>query len=128
MPETQKHKIIKTGKFYLLHDGSKIGHPGYVVWKDDEGNLYLAVKFGSTKNDKNLKFDFPISKDVSVSYIYKRPFLGKRKDYGKELTKLFPLDSNNNMIFNISSNEPVFSKTLSRNDKRRYKKHKKTVK
>ena len=26
-------KIIEIGKFYLIHDGSKTGHPGLVIWK-----------------------------------------------------------------------------------------------
>ena len=42
-------KVIEVGKFYLIHDGSKTGHPGFVVWKDDAINRYILVKFDSDK-------------------------------------------------------------------------------
>ena len=29
-------KVIEVGIFYFIHDGSKTGHPGLIVWKDDE--------------------------------------------------------------------------------------------
>lgn len=42
-------KKIELGKFYTIHDGSKNGHPGLIVWKNDELNRYLVVKFDSDK-------------------------------------------------------------------------------
>ena len=42
-------KKIELGKFYFIHDGSKTGHPGLVIWKDDENNRYLVVRFDSDK-------------------------------------------------------------------------------
>lgn len=51
-------KNIEIGKFYLIHDGSKTGHPGFVVWKDDSANLYLLIKFGSAQNKDNMIFPY----------------------------------------------------------------------
>ena len=39
-PLPKSIKQIDVGKFYLIHDGSRTGHPGFVVWKDDEANRY----------------------------------------------------------------------------------------
>lgn len=76
-----KKKIIEVGKFYLIHDGSKTGHPGLIIGKSDELNLYVAIKFGTTKNDNNfLLTQRPTPK--TVNYMYKRLFVGKRKDFG----------------------------------------------
>lgn len=76
-------KTIEVGKFYFIHDGSKSGHPGYIVWKDEERNLYIAIKFGTTKNDDNEILHQRINQSV-INYIYKRLFVGKRKDFKKE--------------------------------------------
>ena len=51
MVDQNSPKAIEIGKFYFVHDGSKTGHPGFVVWKDDEANRYLVVRFG--KREKN---------------------------------------------------------------------------
>ena len=43
-------KTIEVGKFYLIHDGSKAGYPGFAVRKEDKVNRNLFVM---TKNDKS---------------------------------------------------------------------------
>ena len=48
-------KLIEVGKFYFVHDGSKTGHPGFVVWKDDLANRYLVVRTDSDKSGKVTK-------------------------------------------------------------------------
>ena len=48
-------KTIEVGKFYLIHDGSKTGHPGLVVWKDDIANRYLVIRTESDKPGKITK-------------------------------------------------------------------------
>lgn len=89
-------KNIEVGKFYLIFDGSRTGHPGYVVWKDDEKNRYLVVITESDKAGNKSKretdkrhltdLDYPTDSSVIKSYIKKRPMLCKRKDIGsKEL-------------------------------------------
>lgn len=80
--QSPKIKNIEVGKFYFIHDGSKTGHPGLIVWKDDVKNLYIAIKFGTTKNDDNEVLSNKISL-ATTNYIYKRLFVGKRKDFGK---------------------------------------------
>lgn len=87
-------KNIEVGKFYLIFDGSRTGHPGFVVWKDDEKNRYLVViiesdKFGNkTKRETDKRhltdLDYPTESRVARSYIKKRPMLCKRKDIGKK--------------------------------------------
>lgn len=47
--ENTPTKNIEIGKFYLIHDGSKTGHHGFIVWKDDENNRCLVV---ITESDK----------------------------------------------------------------------------
>ena len=76
-------KVIDEGYFYFIYDGSKKGHPGLIVWKDEFHNLYLAIKFGTTKNKENVLFKYPIGGKAKQSYVYKRFFLIKRKDISK---------------------------------------------
>lgn len=94
-PKT-KIKCIEVGKFYLIHNGSETGHPGYIVWKDDTNNRYLVIITESDKpgnvskreSDKRhlTDLDFPTDLSVVKSYIKKRPMICKRKDIGsKEL-------------------------------------------
>lgn len=107
-------KSIEIGKFYLLFDGSEGGHPGFVVWKDDEKNLYIAIKFGTTENDDNIPLLFPIT-EGKKSYIYKRLFVGKRKDFGKKEFEDFSLtDEVVNHYANIKNNRFTFSKNVSK--------------
>ena len=115
-------KILELNKFYLVHDGSRRGHPGFLVWKDDQANLYLLIKFGSSKSDNNVQLKHPISSSVLQSFVYKRPFVGKRKDVGNEMKYDIRIHEDDLwIILEIPKNNPVFSKTLSRNDKRQYK-------
>lgn len=96
MEDNKTIKNIEVGKFYLIHDGSKTGHPGLVVWKDDESNKYLVVLTESDKegniskreSDKRHLSDLshPTEEKVVRSYVKNRPMLCKRRDIGsKEL-------------------------------------------
>lgn len=116
-------KNIEVGKFYLIHDGSKTGHPGFVVWKDDNGNRYLLVKFDSdkvgdiSKTDRGVrhltKLKHPISNDVICSYAKNRPILCKRKDiWGKELKDLHINDEDIELIEEISKRHPIDAPSL----------------
>ena len=105
---------IEVGKIYLLFDGSKGGHPGLIVWKDDDMNLYIAIKFGTTKNDGNIPLQYQIV-EGKKSYIYKRLFVGKRKDIGKKEFKDFSLtDEVIKQYEDIRSNKLMFSKNVSK--------------
>ena len=89
---------IEVGKFYFIHDGSKTGHPGFVVWKDDVKNRYIVVRFDSdkkgevSKKEKGVKhitkLKHPTSNSVLNSYVHNRPMVCKRKDIGIELPNL----------------------------------------
>ena len=94
----QLTKKIEVGKFYLIHDGSKFGHPGYVMWKNDDKNRYLVVRFDSdkfgsvTKKSRGIRHItellHPLDKTIACSYAKNRPLLCKRRDIGKELIGL----------------------------------------
>ena len=117
-------KTIQVGNFYLIHDGSKSGHPGYVLWLNNEFNLYLLAKFGTTPNEHNIHFPHPVGKNIEHSYLYKKLFLGKRRDLGKkQFTDMKIQQKDVNFILkNTNLSEPTESKSINRKDRRRYKK------
>ena len=115
-------KTIEVGKFYLIHDGSKTGHPGFVMWKDDKANRYLFVITESDKNGNVSKresdkrhltdLDHPTEDRVIKSYIKKRPMLCKRKDIGKELSGMrFHPDDYEKIDF-VSKQTPINGPSL----------------
>ena len=77
-------KHIRKGCFYHIHEGSKTGHPGKIYWKNDQKNLYLVITTDSTDGEHRTKLQFPTDSRVSVSFVYNRPMLAKRKDIGSE--------------------------------------------
>ena len=119
MPD-KKVKTIELGKFYLIFDGSRTGHPGYILWKDDSKNRYLVVitesdKFGNkTKRQTDKRhltdLDYPTEERVAKSYIKKRPMLCRRKDIGnKELVGMkFHRQDMDKVLF-VSKQNPVMS-------------------
>mgnify|MGYP006872976980 CR=1 FL=1 len=118
-----KTKNIEVGEFYFVHDGSKTGHPGFVVWKDDKANRYLVVRFDSDKFDVELtkeqrkikhitKLKHPTSNLVMNSYVHNRPMLCKRKDIGSKLSGLSISLEDMNIIETISKREPELSRSI----------------
>lgn len=106
-------KNIEVGKFYFIHDGSKTGHPGFIVWKDDEMNLYISIKFGTSKNEDNELLSIPINKE-KTNCIYKRLFVGKRKDFSKDILGFFYLTDEIIQKYEIiRKNNLKFSKNVS---------------
>ena len=123
MAETKNIKNIELGKFYFIYDGSETGHPGYIVWKNDEANLYLAIKIGTSKNKANRRLSNTLSKDVSTHYIYVRPFLGKRKDFG--YNRFLKVEASDELIAKsnkIKEMTPVESTSIHRKDRYKFKK------
>ena len=119
------NKNIEIGKFYFIHDGSKTGHPGYVVWKDDEANRYLVVRFDSDKEGDIPKIDRGIrhitklkhttDNNIVSSYVRNRPMLCKRKDFGKIYFSNMKLHPDDLQIINvISKKEPELSPSFKR--------------
>ena len=94
----KKIKHIEVGKIYLIHDGTRTGHPGFIVHKDCKNNRYLVVRFDSDKAGDIPKIDrgvrhitrltHVIGGGVMTSYAKNRPMLCKRKDIGKEMPDL----------------------------------------
>ena len=113
-------KKIEVGKFYLLFEGSPTGHPGYIIWKNDEHNLYLAIKFGTTANKNNTKLNSSLRQGDKQNLVYSKLFLGKRKNIGKnELTEMNITDE---MLKDILEKadflNPSYSPDIRRNDRR----------
>ena len=117
-----KTKVIEVGKFYFVHDGSKTGHPGLIVWKDDEANRYLAIRFDSDKEGdvpkdqrgvKHItKLKHPTDNKVINSYARNRPMLCKRKDIGFSMTDLSINPEDKHIIDEISKREPELAPSL----------------
>lgn len=115
-------KTIEIGKFYFLHDGSKTGHPGYLIWKDDDANRYLFVKcdsdkYGETpKTERGVrhitKLSHTIGDNVATSYVKNRPLLCKRKDIGKLLSDLSIHPEDLEIVIKISKNNPELGPSL----------------
>lgn len=127
---SKKKNIIRKlqkGRFYYVHEGSPTGHPGMIYWKNDKKNLYLSLTTGTSYNKDLLPLNAPTDSQVKMSYVNKKPFLGKRKDYGNKVLvdmKFSKLDKKM-ILHDISKAEPRYSKTLSRKDKRYFKKMRK---
>ncbi len=89
-PKKKIKPMPEKNKFYFIHDGSKTGHPGLVVAKDDEANRYIIVRFDSnkpgeiTKINKGVRHITKLSHTtddrIVNSYVKNRPMLCKRKD------------------------------------------------
>ena len=119
------NKVIEVGKFYLIHDGSKTGHPGLVVWKDDEANRYLVIRTESDKPGKTTKRELerqhlidlkhPTDNAVVKSYIRTRPMMCKRRDIGsKELAGMSIHPEDQNLIDEVSQKQPQYSKSFNK--------------
>ena len=122
MAEMKNIKNIELGRFYFIYDGSESGHPGYIVWKNEEANLFLAIKIGTSKNKANRRLSKSLSRDVSTHYIYVRPFLGKRKDFG--YNRFLKVEASTELIEKskqIKEMHPVESKSINRKDRRNCK-------
>ena len=115
-------KKIELGKFYTIHDGSKNGHPGLIVWKNDELNRYLVVKFDSDKKGEIPKknrgvrhiteLKHPISNNIIRSYVKNRPLLCKRRDIGTEYVGLRIMDEDKPLIDKVRNSNKQYSKSI----------------
>ena len=120
-------KNIEAGKIYFIHDGSKTGHPGYIVWKDDNRNRYLVIRFDSDKigevpkKDRGVKhitrLSHPTEKGIVNSYVHNRPMLCKRKDIGKEKIDMHISKEDYKIIFKISKKPIEYSPSTRKNKK-----------
>lgn len=84
-----------------------------IYWKNDKKNLYLSLTTGTSYNKDLLPLNAPTDSQVKMSYVNKKPFLGKRKDYGNKVLvdmKFSKLDKKM-ILHDISKAEPRYSKT-----------------
>lgn len=122
----EKKKNIQVGKFYYLHDGSITGHPCFVIWKNDEKNRYLVIRFDSDKKGENskisrgirhiTKLSKTIGPGITTSYVRNRPMFCKRKDFGYEMKDLSISEKDFDIIQKIS--EKPFEKSPSLSKKK----------
>ncbi len=115
-------KNIEVEKFYFIHDGSETGHPGLVVWKDDEINRYLVVRFDRDKQGeipKKLRgvkhiTELKHSTDEKIinSYARNRPMLCKRKDIGFPMVDLKIHPDDQQIIDYIAKRNPELAPSL----------------
>lgn len=116
-------KNIEVGKFYLIFDGSRTGHPGYVLKKNDQKNQYLVLRLDSdkpgevTKKQRQVrhitKLKHPTSADVVNSYVKNRPTMCRRKDVGsKLLTGLTIHKEDIKLVMEISKRNPEYSRSF----------------
>ena len=116
-------KNIELGKFYFIHDGSKTGHPGLVVFKDDENNRYLVIrtdsdKVGDIPKEKRgvkhiTKLSHTTDDKIVNSYVRNRPMLCKRKDFGTiDLSHLRINKEDQHIVDMISKRTPQLSPSL----------------
>ena len=119
----QQTKKIEVGKFYLIYDGHYPGHPGLIVWKNDDDNLYLAIKFGSTPTKNNIEFEYPIERNIKKSYYYKRFYLGKRKDFGSVILDRLSIKEEDvdKLKQLLDFRNPICSKNISKKSLSNYK-------
>lgn len=113
-------RVIEVGKFYLLFEGSPTGHPGIIIWKNDEHNLYLAIKFGTSPNKNNKRIDCSLREGDKENLVYNKLFLGKRKNIGKkELTEMSISEEKlKEILLELDCLSPMYSHDITRKDKR----------
>ena len=122
MDNNKNIKRIEVGKFYLIHDGSKTGHPGLIISKNDIRNEYLVIRTESDKPGRITKRELkrqhlitlkhPTDKNVIRSYVRTKPLLCKRKDIGsKELLGMRIHAEDQNIIDLVSRRKPQKSKS-----------------
>ena len=126
--KTENNRVIEVGRFYLIFDGSRTGHPGLIIWKDDSANLYLVVRTESDKEGKISKRELerqhlidlkhPTDSSVVKSYVRTKPLMCKRKDIGKkELIGMSIHPDDQSIIEAVSKRKPQYSKSFGKKQK-----------
>lgn len=125
--EVKKIKNLKVGTFHPTFEGSKTGHPGFIYWNDEENNLYLAITTGTSEynNDHFDLLTVPTEQGIDNSFVNKRPFLGKRKDFGAtELTDMHFSLKDYDVLLRITKRNPRNGSKINSNDRRKAKRAK----
>ena len=123
--QTKIIKNIEVGKFYIIYDGSRTGHPGFIINKNDQENWYLVVRTESDKKGAITKRELqrqhlidlkhPTDTSVIKSYIRSRPLMCKRKDIGsKELIGMKFHEDDISKVIEVSKKKPEFTKSFNK--------------
>ena len=123
--QSKPTKIIEVETFHQIFDGSKSGHPGYIIWKNDNHNLYLAIKFGTSVNKNNTELHFSIRKGDKENLVYLRLFLGKRKNFSKNelLDMEIAIEKLNQILSKVDFLNPTYSPDINSKDRYQYKRN-----
>ena len=115
----RKHKImLEIGKFYRVLDGSVGGHPGQIYKIDNEDKAFYAIITGSMSEEEfnrlglrkgYYKLKHPTDKNVDISIVKKRPFIGDRNDYGEKEYEDMTIDNEDiYLIVKIQGSNPIY--------------------
>ena len=117
----RKHIIkLEVGKFYRVLDGSPSGHPGQIYKIDFGENTFYAIITGSMTFEEfkklglrkgYIKLKETTDKNVEISLVRKRPFIGERDDFGeKEYIDMSFSEKDAAIIITIQNNNPTYGK------------------
>ncbi len=106
---------IQLNNFYHLYGGGR--HTSFVYKKNSEKKTYTSLKFGTTKTKDSILIK-PID-GKKTKYVHKRPYEGKRSDYGSRPLDGMSLNQDDSKTFEeIKQRRPK----LTRRAKNNYKK------
>ena len=62
------NKHLNKGRFYSVNR-----HPGLIVFKNDQKNIYIAVITGTSQKRHQTKLKYPTEKGIKTSFVNNRP-------------------------------------------------------
>ncbi|MCQ2802038.1 MAG: hypothetical protein MJ222_05405 [Bacilli bacterium] len=131
MNNNTEKKNLRLGSFHTTFEGSESGHPGMIYWTDDEHNLYLAITTGSSEyNDDHFeKLTIRTESGVEHSFVNKRPFLGRRKDFARtELSDMHFSINDLDILLRVTARDPREGTRIRSKDRRTAKRAKFDIK
>ena len=97
------NKHLEKGRFYSVNK-----HPGLIVNKNDNKNIYTVVVTGTTKRKHQTQLKHPTDRKVKASYVNNRPVQGKRKHFGsRELVGMKIHSEDRALVRVISRRKPI---------------------
>lgn len=109
-----KTKIL-LNNFYHIYGGGR--HTSFIYKKDENKKTYISLKFGTTKRKDTIEIK-PID-GKNTKYVHKRPFEGKRSDYGNRPLVGMKINQQDHLLIeNIKKRKPRLTKRA----KAKYKK------
>ena len=96
-----------------------------VYWKNDKRNLYLSLTTDSSFGEHRTKLSHPTNKAIKHSFVYNRPMLSKRRDFGGAYKKMRFPKKDKSILKVISRRKYRESLSIKSKDRRYMKKLKK---